>query len=205
MKRNISGIIGVVSCLVFLSACEAPRGAALQSEVLSKSKTEEADFAVYVVEKSLLPTVAKWPRTGAVRSDGWIPRRRGPSSQIISAGDRLDLSIWDSDQNSLLTAPEQKSVAMSQLEVSPDGTIFVPYLDRIYVAGLTADKARAAIQSELEMIIASAQVQLKLVSGRRNSVDIVGGVANAGNFPLPNRDFTVLNLISLGGGIPDGL
>lgn len=205
MRRPaLQSVIGLL-CLLVLSSCGMPRGAALQTEILTKSKTEQAEFAVYVVNKSLLPTVAKWPRTGDIRTDGWIPRQRGPQSTVIASGDSLNLSIWDSDQNSLLTTPGQKTVDMKEVVVSPDGTIFVPYLDRIYVSGLTPDKARARIQTELEMIVASAQVQLVLTSGRRNSVDLVGGVASPGNFPLPDRDFTVLNLISRGGGIPASL
>lgn len=124
---------------------------------------------------------------------------------MIAPGDRLNLSIWDSDDNSLLTTADQKNVNMNEVVVSPEGTIFVPYLDQIYVSGLNANKARETIQEKLRVIAASAQVQLTLISGRSNSVDLVGGVGKAGNFPLPDRNFTVLNLISIGGGITNGL
>jgi len=188
--------------LTVLGACTLPRGAALQSEILSSDKVAKNQLAVYVVDKSLLPKMAAWPRTGELRSDGWIARHKGPAGSIIAAGDRLRLSIWDSGENSLLSAPDQKKVAMNEIEVAPDGTIFVPYLDRIYIAGLTKSKARQTIQDRLASIIASAQVQLVVLPGRRNSVDLVGGVAKAGSYPLVDRNFTVLGLISAGGGIP---
>jgi polysaccharide biosynthesis/export protein len=202
MNQRFLRLMALPALLIFLAGCSLPRGAALQSEILSKTEIDQEEFAVYVVDRALLPKVAKWPRTGGIRSDGWISRRKGPASLVIAAGDRLNLAIWDSNTNSLLTAPEQKNVAMNEVVVSSDGTIFVPYLDRIYVSGMTPDKARETIQTQLEVIIASAQVQLAQTSGRRNSVDLVGGVAKAGNYPLPDRDFTVLGLISLGGGIP---
>ena len=202
MKQLFSRLVLPISLLLLLSACALPGGAALRTEILSTSKIAQAEFAVYAVNRELLPIVAKWPRTGYIRSDGWIRRKKGPGSSVIAAGDQLKLAIWDSDTNSLLTSPDQKSVTLNEVVVSPDGTIFVPYLDRLYIAGMTPDKARATIQTQLKSIVMSAQVQLSLISGRRNSVDLVGGVAKAGNYPLPDRDFTVLGLVSLGGGIP---
>jgi len=195
----------MMASLVFLtalSACSLPRGAALQSEILSKDAVSKNELAVYVVNKALLPKLATWSRTGKLRSDGWIAHKKGPESPIIAAGDHLRMSIWDSDENALLSAPGQKNVVMNQIEVAADGTIFVPYLDRIYVAGMTRAKARKTLQTRLAAIIASAQVQLSILPGRHNSVDLVGGVAKPGSYPLVDRNFTVLGLISAGGGIP---
>ncbi len=202
MRRRKSLIVALSALTVALAACTLPRGAALRTEILSQSDIKQADMAIYEVNSALLPIIAGWPPTDDMYKEGWISRRKGPTSKVIASGDRLNLSIWDSNDNSLLTAPEEKRVAMNQVIVQPDGTIFVPYLDKIYVSGLTPEKARESIQKQLEGIIASAQVQLMLDAGRRNSVDLVGGVAKAGNYPLPDRDFTVLGLVSLGGGIP---
>jgi polysaccharide export outer membrane protein len=55
------------------------------------------------------------------------------------------------------------------------------------------------------MVVPSAQVQLRLVEGRTNSVDLVGGVGAPGSYPLPDRNYTVLNLIAEGGGVRAGL
>ena len=197
--------VSLLILLGFLAACSLPRGAALQSEILATSDVSDGELAVYTVDKSLLPVIAKWPRTGFEYSDGWISRQRGPTNAVIATGDLVQISIWDNDENSLLTIPTQKSVNLNEMVVSPDGTIFIPYIDRVFISGMTQDAARETIQSELEKIIVSAQVQVKLISGRRNSVDLVGGVAAAGSFPLPDRNFSVLNLISLGGGISSGL
>lgn len=176
----------------------------MESEILSADARKSGEFAIYNVDRALLPVVHKWPRTGQAGSSGWLTNQKGPLSQIIASGDKLTLQIWDNTENSLLTPIGQKSVAMSEVVVSPDGSIFVPYLDKIYIIGMTADKAREMLQERISQILPSAQVQLTLTTGRRNSVDLVGG-ANSGNFPLPDRNFTVLNLISLGGGVTAGI
>jgi len=48
-------------------------------------------------------------------------------------------------------------------------------------------------------------VQLSLVEGRTNSVDLVGGVNAPGSYALPDRDYTVLNLVAEGGGVQSSL
>ena len=191
---------GVV--LASLAACSLPRGAAGQAEVLRDTARADADVAVYTVDRALLAKMADWPHPDRGRFAGWIAHRGRGGGVRIAPGDRLNLAIWDSGQNSLLAAPGQKAVPLDGVEVAPDGTIFVPYLDRIKVAGLTPVQARQTIQGKLGAIIASAQVQLSLRAGRGNSVDLVGGVERAGSYPLAERDLTVLGLLSLGGGIP---
>lgn len=187
--------------LLLLSACSLPRGAALQSEILRETRSEEPSFQVVPVTRATVPGISQWPATGWSGSYTWLPHSRGPASSVIRSGDRVDLLIWDSQDNSLLTSAAQKTVQMPGLQVSPSGTIFVPYVEDVVVRGLTPEAARERVQSELEMIVPSAQVQLTATSGQENSVDLVGGVGKPGTYPLPSRDFTILSLLAQGGGI----
>ncbi|MEX5728046.1 polysaccharide export outer membrane protein [Rhodovulum iodosum] len=192
----------VLGAASLLSACSLPRGAAQENEILGSTKDDAlAGYAIYQVSRAFLPQVAEWPTTGKRPMGGWIARQRGPSGQVIAAGDQVNLVVWDSDENSLLTSPEQKVVQMNGMTVSPNGALFVPYVDEVYVAGMTPSAARAKIQAQLEAIIPSAQVQLSLASGPRSSVSVVGGVGRPGTYPIVDRDMTVLSLISQGGGV----
>ncbi len=193
----------LTACLLVLCACSLPGGAALQSEVLAAADDEDAPFAVYPVTRSSVEGFAAWPRFSGYTS--WVGATRGPITPVITAGDELDLTIWDNEDNSLLIGPGLKVVDLTGITVGPDGTIFMPYLDKINVAGQTPDVARKEIQFRLEEIIPSAQVQLRHNPGIRSSVSVVGGVASPGTFPLENRNISVLNLISEGGGVPPSL
>ncbi len=198
-------VVILVSMVAGLSACsQLPRGAPVEREIIAAAEGEVTDFAVYPVNRAFLPIVAEWPLTGT-RSLGWLPTSGGARTQIIAAGDELALTIWDSNENSLLSANGYRAVPIESLTVAPDGTVFVPYAGNIRVAGLTEQLAREHLQDEIDMVVPSAQVQLRLVEGRTNSVDLVGGVGAPGAYPLPDRNYTVLNLIAQGGGVQSGL
>ncbi len=192
-------------CMIFVSACALPRGAAINTEVLREQNKEEPTFSVMPVTRANLAEIQSWPVTGWGGSYHWLGNSRGPASNVIRAGDKVDLVIWDSTENSLLTGEAERAVAMQGITVSPSGTIFVPYLDEIVVNGLTESQARSRIQTALEPIIASAQVQVIHQPGKNNSVDLVSGVTKPGAYPLPDRNTTVLSLIAQGGGISTAL
>lgn len=187
--------------LLFATACSLPRGAALQSEVVSESQSEAPTFQVVSVTRENMPNIASWPATGWHGHYHWLGASNAPTNSIIQTGDRVDLTIWDSQENSLLTTPNQKAAVMQGLEVGSDGAIFVPYVDNVYIRGMTASSARARIQQELEMIAPSAQVQLSVQQGTGNSVDLVDGVRSPGSYPMPARNYSVLSLLAAGGGI----
>lgn len=194
---RVSGFLGL---FLLLAACALPRGAGMEREILSGADNAEADFAVYPVTRAFLPTLAEWPVTGEPDLN-WITTSTGSRSQVIAPGDMVSISIWDSNENSLLTAPEQRVVGLEEMRVSASGSIFMPYIGDTRVAGMSPQAARARLQRELEVIVPSAQVQLSMAAGRGNSVDLVGGVASPGSYPMPDRAYTVLGLISEGGGV----
>lgn len=186
--------------LMLLAACSLPRSAPSQGELLSGADELDAPFDLHLVTRNFLPVVDTWPTTE--REYSWISHQRGSASSIIAAGDLLMLSIWDNNENSLVTSVEQKVVDVANIKVTPEGTIYVPYVEEVYVTGLTPNQARQVIQREIDAILPSAQVLLSHEPGQRNRVDLVGGALKPGNYPLPDQNFTVLSLLSLGGGVP---
>jgi polysaccharide export outer membrane protein len=196
-----SGAAAALAAAALLGGCgELPRGAAVQSEVLRNRDSETADFAVHEVTREFLPVVAAWPAAGHAKSYGWLPREGGAVGSAILPGDTIRIAIWDADENSLLTAPQQKSTTLHDVTVSPRGDIFVPYVGAVRVAGMTEDAARERVQEALAAISQSAQVQLSAEAGARHSVHLLSGVGRPGPYPLAERDMTVLDALSLGGG-----
>ncbi|WP_415922463.1 polysaccharide biosynthesis/export family protein [Tateyamaria sp. SN6-1] len=182
-----------------------PRGAAIQGEITRSQNSEDAAFSVVPITRDNIASLRKWPVTGWAGHYHWFSDARGPKSNLIRTGDQIDLVIWDNQENSLLTAAEQKNVAINGLTVSPAGTIFVPYLNEVPVRGQTPEAARERISQDLELVVPDAQVQLSVSAGPDNSVDAVRGFASPGTYPLPNRNYSLLSLISVAGGISDSL
>ena len=204
--RLLLSLIAATSLILLPVACSRlPGGAPASEEIIRQSGESDADFALYTVNRAFLPTVAQWPGTGKQEHLSWLGASHGAKTQIIQPGDKLTLRIWDSSDNSLLTSREQKAVQLQDVRVASNGTIFMPYVGSVNVLGLTPDLAREELQVELEAIVPSAQLQLDMLEGRNNSVDLVSGVAQPGTYPMPNRNYSVMGLISAGGGISSNL
>lgn len=204
MQRGIKLVMVCVS-LMFASGCTLPRGAAMSSEILKEQNKENPGYQVVHVSTQNVLGLQKWPSTGWSGSYNWLSSKRGPQSQLIQAGDRVVLSIWDSQENSLLTTGAAKRADLAELVVSSGGTIFIPYVGEVMVRNMTPEAARSSIQAKMEAVVPAAQVQLSLEPGLQNSVHLVSGVAKPGSYPLPGRNFTILNLLAQGGGVQASL
>lgn len=184
--------------------CNAPRGAAVTSEILKDESKETATFAVVPVTKSNLSEIADWP---GLSTPGfhWLSGGRGGSGNVLRPGDTIDLTIWDSSENSLLVPAGVKQINLAGLMVSPKGTIFVPYVGDVVVTGAGIDAARSEVEKRVIAVAPSAQVVLSASAGNQNSVDLVSGMQRPGNYPLAGRDVTVLSMLAQGGGIAPGM
>lgn len=203
--KLLSHLLIAAVAMLGLSACSIPRGAAISSEVVSGVGKEDAPFEMQIVSRSFIKQIEHWPGNQSNKSYPWISRQAGPASSLIAAGDTVSIRIWDSGENSLLSTEGQKVTSLEGLKVSPAGTVYIPYVGEVLLTNLTPDGARKELQTKIEGLIPAAQVQLHHQSGRKNTVDLVGGVKNAGSFPLPDRNFSVLSLLSAGGGIDSDL
>ena len=196
-------LIIALAALTVLSACSLPRGAAIQGEVLRGSGSETRDFAVEPVTRDRLAMLQSWPVPAT--DEGWLARNPGPMTLVIRPGDRVAMTIWDNSENSLLTSDESRVVRIENVQVGAAGSLFVPYVGEVVINGMTPDQARREIQSQLDAILPAAQVLLTVEPGRASSVSVVGGVARPGPVQLPDRNFSILDLISQAGGVQGNL
>lgn len=203
--RNIRGVVAGLAVLVLLAGCSLPRGAAIQSEILSEETRETPSFQLVQITRDMTPVLAKWPVTGWHGRYHWFGTSRGPDSSVIRTGDAVDIVIWDSQDNSLLNAAGSKSTVIPTMQVSSSGTIFMPYVGEVPIRGMTASSARKRLQDRLEPIAPSAQVQISVTPGRNNAVDLISGMSAPGRYTLENRDTKILSIIAQGGGISSGL
>lgn len=201
----------ILLCALVASCSAVPRGAGFQSEVLAASDTMEQPngepvygFSVFEIRRDILPSLANWPGKGG-RHYSWITRQQQPASLLIAAGDVLNVTIWDAEENSLLTNAGQRVAQLQEIQVNSDGRIFIPFVGNLRVSGMSPQTARARIESQLTQTIPSAQVQISVAPGRANTANLVGGVNAPGVYPLPDRNYTLLSLLSEGAGVSGSL
>lgn len=200
-RRQVLGGIAVLG----LSACNVPRGAPTQREVLARPDAEGADFALEIVTRNRLSLYPGWgPRNGRMNTD-WPAGGAVPSDQVLAPGDRLSMRIWDPEESSLIASVEAPFADIANVVVTASGNVSLPYIDEVQVGGLTAERARIKLQERLTTIIPSAQVQLEVSEGRRNSAQMLGGVASPGTYPLNERNLPLTSLIAAAGGINPSL
>ncbi len=199
MRAKSTWIVAIVAMLG-VSACSLPRGGPIASEVVGENAVPE-DIQVEDVTRESVARISKWPESGWHGHYHWFARQTGPQSRVIKTGDLITLTVWDNQDNSLLLGPADRSVPLRPVEVSEAGTIFVPYVDDIMVAGLTSYQAREKVQSLMAPIAPSAQVQIDVAPGRLNSVDVVTGVVAPQTLPLSDRNVSLLSVISQAGGV----
>jgi polysaccharide export outer membrane protein len=195
-------LFAVLVCLS-LAACGLPRGAGFQAEVLGTAATQNDNaFATYDVNTETLPRIQAWG--GEQRAPlNWPVSQDQPASLIIAPGDTVQLTIWDAEENSIF-GPAGVT-PLQPTEVDAAGRIFVPFIGELRVSGMSPSTARQRIEEELVMTVPSAQVQLVVEPGQGNTANLSSGVAAPGLYPLPRRDFRILDLFSLAGGVDRSL
>lgn len=211
-----------IGLVLLLAACGAlPRGAGLEREVLagqnqvvkadgsigtaSDDTTElPADFAVETVTRANLTKFADWPAVGE-KSRSWIARVDQPNTRILAAGDTVGIVIWSTEDNGLLTGPGQRMISMPAMQISSSGQVFLPYIGAIKVSGMSPEHARETIQTAYTKVSPSVQVQLSAQEGRSNTASVLSGVGKPGAYPLLDRDFSILDLLAVAGGLSDKL
>ena len=183
------------------AGCTVPRSAALPSEILRETRAADSDFQVVEVTRAALSEVTRWPRTGGAVRQNWVSAGLQANTRAIRTGDKLNIAIWDSQRDSLLTATDQRMVEMQDVSVGSSGRIFVPYVGEFAIAGMSPENARRELQNLMAPIVPDAQVQLSVTPGPANAVDVVAGVAQPGRYPLSETSPTLLSVIAEAGGI----
>ena len=120
-----------------------------------------------------------------------------PKDYIIGPTDEVVIDIWGSSEQTY------------QLEVSPEGFIFVPNLGPIHVSGLTIEESSRRIKSRLTKIYAglsersgrapNTYAQVTLGNLRSIKVHVVGQVKNPATFTLSSLS-TLFNALYYAGG-----
>lgn len=107
----------------------------------------------------------------------------------MDAGDVFELRIVGEDK------------LPTEFTVAPDGSVDVPYVKRIKVAGLEpqeiAELVRARLMEEQYFTDPSVSVSVKAYNSKR--IEVLGEVQKPGSFPL-EPGMTLLRAISLAGG-----
>jgi protein involved in polysaccharide export with SLBB domain len=114
----------------------------------------------------------------------------GRSSGVIGKLDTVEIRVFREDE--LTTAGQ----------LSADGTISMPLIGAVRMAGLTTDQAAAAITAKLkDGYLVRPQVSVSIEARVQRTITVLGQAQNPGVFELPaDRQLTVVEAIGMAGG-----
>lgn len=207
MNSILRPILAVGLC-ASLAACDAPRSAGFQNEILSATSSgadpSASALEIVAVTRANQTAIAGWPDIEGT-SHRWLVHTDQPSSMLIAAGDKLAVTVWDTEDNSLLAGPGGRVAQLGEVPVNSQGSIFLPFIGDVKVAGNSPETAREKIEDRYIATIPSAQVQVYVIPGRANTVNLVSGMGAPGVYPMDSRNITLLAILAQGGGVSNTL
>lgn len=113
----------------------------------------------------------------------------------IAPGDVLEVT--------LLTDASKLATATAPVRVSEDGTVEIPLIGRVSVAGLGLEEAEQTIAAEARSrgIFRNPCVTVTMKQPRTNKITVVGAVQAPGVRELPSRSSTLLAALVAAGGL----
>lgn len=111
----------------------------------------------------------------------------------LGAPDRIELDVFELEKPGTITKLE--------LEVSTQGDIMVPYVGAVRARGKTITELKAAIETGLARVIVEPQVMVFVKDYRSHQVSVMGAVDKPGVFFLTRNRVTLVEALSLAGGL----
>jgi polysaccharide export outer membrane protein len=129
----------------------------------------------------------------------------GAADLRIGTGDTVIVSIYEAASGGLFSgdasaAGGSKSISLPPQPVARNGTVSVPYVGQVKVAGLTPAQVQAAIEAGLKDKAIEPQVLVTVASSASTFVTVAGDVGQPGRVPLNLGGDRILDVIAGAGG-----
>lgn len=128
-------------------------------------------------------------------------------NNTISAGDVVDVSIWEAPPALLFgTASDisglsgSKEVKLPEQMVDNKGQITIPFVGKISVSGKTPEQVQAMIVKGLTKKANNPSTVVRIAKNNSADVTIVGEVTNSTRMPLTGKTERILDALAAAGG-----
>jgi polysaccharide export outer membrane protein len=180
--------------LLLLAGCIARSGPS--ENAITRESTDLAGFTLIEMNAQRVANYRVQPATDAAGTPGVPPAP--PTS--LSSGDVMKIHISETTGGSIFAPLASGGSSFDSVRVDHKGTISLPYVGRIKVAGLDPPQVEAAIRKRLEGIAVDPQVYVQLVADRGSSVLVSGEVRSPGRFSMLDGPLTLVDAIARAGG-----
>ena len=128
-----------------------------------------------------------------------------PPAITIGVGDIVVVTIFEAASGGLFSGEPgalngSKSVSLPPQPVAQNGTIEVPYVGRVQVAGRTSAAVADSIEQALQNQAIQPQVIVSVTEGASTDITVAGEVGSPGPVPLTLNGRRILDAIAAAGG-----
>ncbi|HVX35196.1 polysaccharide biosynthesis/export family protein [Hyphomicrobium sp.] len=207
-----SRIALVFALPIIMAGCALPAAAPTALELAASTDTPDFKYSIVKMDTHVVSELNHYhPTFGAS-----FRNRHYGASNALAAGDVIAITVYETGGQALFPPPSVVSgaaasaaslgqVATGASNIPPqviesDGTIFVPFVGRVKIGGLTPGQAGAVIQRDLQGKSVSPQVMVSLINNIGNAATVSGEVNLARPVPLSSRGERLLDVIAAAGG-----
>jgi polysaccharide biosynthesis/export protein len=109
----------------------------------------------------------------------------------VGPGDQLAIVVWD--------IPVADQPSNYQVIVDSRGTMRIPQLGEIFVAGRTPDEVKDAVVEAMTPYVTNGLASVDILTPRQDSFTVVGAVPAPGQYFLPEADYRVMDAMAAAG------
>ena len=118
----------------------------------------------------------------------------------VSSTTPSEFDFFNAQSRQTISGFDPRDPLLTGIKIEEDGTIPLPVVGKVEVAGLTTEQARAKIQEIVERYLESPSVDVKLLSFQYT---VLGEVQNQGRFTTYNPKLNILEAVGESGGFTD--
>lgn len=205
----IGRLVLTAAAAMALSGCATlPNSGPTGSDIRSQVAEDAGKLGIALVQ---VQTVNDLPQPAALPAPFRADYTPPPPTELVGPGDVLNVSVFETGialfgrSASIQTEgggidPSARAERFPPLRVSDQGTISIPYVGQVNVAGRTTREIEQMLRQALRGKSQNPQVLVSIAEGLTNSVIIGGDIARPGRLVLPTNREKLSEVIALAGG-----
>lgn len=208
------GAVLTLATVAFLSGCtglprSGPDPSAVEANATVKAFTATGnrvgiDYALVDINQSVLAHLPK--STSPNLSAGFGSGSSGPPPLTLGVGDVVQVSVFEAQSGGLFIPADAGArpgnyITLPNQTIGRDGTLSVPYANKVKAAGRPVDAVQIDIAERLANRAIEPQVVISTVTSRSMGASVLGDVKQAKKIELSPAGERIIDVISEAGGL----
>ena len=201
--------IPILAILISLSGCQTltkwqPSSGPTKKVIENQVSTENSGLTIIDIDNRIAFLTSQ---SIPVRRFSDFYKSSSTFNNTISAGDVVDVSIWEAPPALLFgTASDisglsgSKEVKLPEQMVDNKGQITIPFVGKISVSGKTPEQVQTMIVKGLTKKANNPSAVVRIAKNNSADVTIVGEVTNSTRMPLTGKAERILDALAAAGG-----